>query len=76
MGEFCAIPDEECSQATAHPWREAWAKLESAPTPTTREGALAAVAFVLDDTQPDGPSVIEPAHRSLLEAVKRYLTAA
>lgn len=73
---FCEIDDDKLDTLPEpQPWRAAWDALAEAPTATTREGALAAVSFVLDDTQPDGPSCIEPEHRGMLEAVKRYLEA-
>lgn len=74
--EFCAVEDEDLHKyPEPQPWRIAWNALADAPTATTREGAIAALQFILDDTQPDGPGEIDVEHRAVLEAVKRYLEA-
>ncbi len=69
-GAYCDLPDDPLP--ADHPWRAAWVKLEAAPTPTTRAGAVAALRLVIDDTTDN----MEAAHRGLLEAVVRFLDAA
>jgi hypothetical protein len=75
-GAYCALPDDQCTPAANHPWRAAWARLRSAPTPTSPQGAPAAVSLVLEETAPDSTSPLDPELRGLLVAVQRYLEAA